>query len=176
MRLKLLSILFISIGLFSCGDKSSDKSGDTQKPDLLADVPFRKAPVVDSTNFDNFNGEDPLSEELISKLQLRKIEADYETFYPRYRIALSTPIDMLVITMVIEHEMKTYLITYRKKDHQLIDKLMIAYDEIAESMSRTEGQILSDEVMVTSCNYWGEEPEITIKNYRIEKTGKFIQK
>lgn len=176
MHLKLLSILFISIGLFSCEDKSADKSSDTQKPDLLADVPFRKAPVVDSTNFDNFNGENPLSEELISKLQLRKIEADYETFCPRYRIALSTPIDMLVITMTIEHEMKTYLITYRKNDHQLIDKLMIAYDEIAESMSRTEGKILSDEVMVTSYNYWGEEPEITIKNYRIGKTGKFIQK
>ena len=76
MHLKLLSILVISIGLFSCGDKNSDKSNDTQKPDLLADVPFRKAPVVDSTNFDNFNGENALSEELISKLQLRKIEGE----------------------------------------------------------------------------------------------------
>ena len=176
MYLKLLSILVISVGLFSCGEKSSNKSIDAQKPDLLADVPFRKAPVVDTTNFDNFNGENPLSEELISKLQLRKIEADYETFYPRYRLALSTPVDMVVITMAIENEMKTYLISYRKNDHQLIDKLMIAYDEIAESMLRTESKILSDEVVVTSYNYWGEEPEITVKNYRIEKTGKFIQK
>ena len=83
---------------------------------------------------------------------------------------------MVVITMAIENEMKTYLISYRKNDHQLIDKLMIAYDEIAESMSRTESKILSDEVVVTSYNFWGEEPEITVKNYRIEKTGKFIQK
>jgi hypothetical protein len=116
MYLKLLSILFISIGLFSCGEKSSDKSIDTQKPDLLADVPFRKAPVLDTTNFDNFNRENPLSEELISKLQLRKIEADYEMFHPRYRLALSTPVDMVVITMAIENEMKTYLISYRKSD------------------------------------------------------------
>lgn len=185
MQFKLLSVIFISIALFSCGGKEKDKLTNAQKceepknqknnrkPDLLANVPFRKTPVVDTTNFDNFNGENPLSEKVISKLQLRKIEPDYETFHSRYRLALSTAVDMVVVTMAIEHEMKTFLITYRKEDYRMIDKLMIAYDEIAESMSRTEGKIGTDEVVVTDYNYWGEEPSIEIERYRIEKSGKF---
>jgi hypothetical protein len=188
MHFKLLSILFIAISLLSCSEeqvKSEKKPAQKcvlpmssgkdplKKTDLLATVPFRKAPLVDTTNFDNFRKENRLSEELVAKLQLRSIEPGYETFYSGYRLALSTAVDLLVITMTIEHEMKTFLISYRKKDYKLIDKLMISYDEIAESLSRTESRIGANEVVVKSYSYWGEEPSVQIKKYRIEKTGEF---
>ncbi|MDF3029054.1 MAG: hypothetical protein K0S23_3361 [Fluviicola sp.] len=191
MHFKLLPILFIAISIFSCTPNESDAEtkaaeraellkdpeGVKQtKPDLFASVPFKQLPVVDTTNFDNFNGEHKLSKDLISKLHLKSLGADYETLHTRYRLALSTDIDLVVITVTSETEMKTYLVSHTKQDYKVIDKVLISYDEIAESMSRSEGRIGADEVVVTSYSDWGEEPSVELKKYRIEKSGKFIQK
>lgn len=191
MYFKLLSIAFLSISILSCTPNESDaerkaaeraellkdpESTQKTKPDLLATVPFKKLPVVDSTNFDNFNGENQLSKKLVSKLHLKSIDPNYKNFHSRYRIALSTDIDMVVITMAAENEMKTFLITYQKEDYQLIDKVMISYDEIAESAFSSIGNLSKNEVVVTNYNYMDEEPIIEIKKYRIEKSGKFTLK
>jgi hypothetical protein len=190
MYFKLLSITILSITLLSCNQSApsedtragrrsellKDPEGVKQtKPDLFASVPFKKLPVVDTTNFDNFSGEHKLSKDLISKLHLKNLGADYETLHTRYRLALSMDIDLVVITVTSETEMKTYLVSHTKQDYKVIDKVLISYDEIAESMSRTEGRISADEIVVTSYSYWGEEPSTEIKRYRIEKTGNFIQ-
>ncbi len=187
--IKLLSLAILSISLLSCNNESTapesteraellkDPEGAKKtKPDLFATVPFKKLPVVDTTNFDNFDGQDKLSKELISKLHLKSLGADYETLHTRYRLALSMDIDLVVITVMAESEMKTYLVSYTKENYQVIDKILISYDEIAESMSRTEGQITANEVVVTGYSYWGEKPEITIKKYRVDKSGKFTLK
>ncbi|WP_148235441.1 hypothetical protein [Fluviicola taffensis] len=191
MHFKLLSITLSLICLISCSGNESTTDSEAKeraellkdpestqktKPDLLATIPFIKLPVVDSTNFDNCNGENKLSEKIISKLKLRSIDSNYENFHARYRIALSTPVDMIVITLAAEYEMKTYLISYTKEDYQVIDKVMISYDEIAESAFYSVGKITANEVVVTNYNYMGEEPVIDVKKYRIEKTGKFIEK
>jgi hypothetical protein len=191
MYFKLLPIAFLSISILSCTSNESDaetkaaeraallkdpESTQKTKPDLLASVPFKKFPVVDSTNFDNFHGENQLSKKLVSKLQLKSIDSNYKNFYSRYRIALSTDIDLLVVTLVAENEMKTFLISYTKEDYQLIDKVMISYDEIAESAFQSVGKITSREIVVTNYNYMGEEPTMEVKKYHIEKSGKFTQK
>ncbi|MNK25807.1 hypothetical protein D3C87_441350 [compost metagenome] len=183
MHFKFIFIALICSSLAAC---SGNRSKNTQasetapdiektlkKADLLAAVPFRKLPLTDSTNFDNFDDKEALSKELIKKLHLKDIEPDYENFYSRYRLAFSDGIDAVAITMAIENEMKTYLVTYRKEDYQVIDKLQIAYDEIAESMSRTESKLTVKEIEVREQNYWSEMPELTIKKYCIEKSGKF---
>jgi len=191
MYIKLLSIAFLTITIFSCTPNEPDaetkaseraellkdpESTRKAKPDLLATVPFKKLPVVDSTNFDNFKGENRLSAKLVSKLQLKSIDANYQNFHSRYRLALTTDIDLIVITLVAENEMKTYLISYTKDDYQPIDKVMISYDEIAESAFQSVGKITANEVVVTNYNYMGEEPIVDVKKYRIDKAGKFIGK
>lgn len=188
--IKLLSLAILSSCLFSCSNES-DPNAETArraellkdpegvkptKPDLLATVPFKKLPVTDSTSFDNFNGEDKLSDKLVSKLHLKSLDPNFKNFHSRYRIALSTTVDMMVVTASAEHEMKTFLISYSKEDYQLIDKLQIAYDEIAESAFSAIGKISKEEVVVTNYNYMGEEPVIEVKKYRIEPSGKFTQK
>ena len=191
MYFKLLSLITLSIILVSCN--SNESSSDTKSerraellkdpegakkttPDLLAAVPFKKLPVTDTTNFDNFDGENKLSKELISKLHLKSLAADYETLHTRYRLALSMDIDLVVVTVTSETEMKTYLVSHTKDDYTVIDKVLISYDEIAESMSRTEGKLTADEVVVTNYSDWGEAPQVTVKKYRIESSGKFTQK
>lgn len=191
MYFKLLSITILAISISSCTPnepteetKAAERaellkdpeSTRKTKPDLLATVPFKKLPVVDSTNFDNFNGENLLSAKLVSKLQLKSIDPNYQNFHSRYRLAFTNDIDLIVITLAAENEMKTYLISYTKDDYQLIDKVMISYDEIAESAFQSVGKITANEVVVTNYNYMDNEPKVEVKKYRIDKTGKFIAK
>lgn len=184
MSLKYPSIALVLIYLTACnGNRTQSNTPDNQsihKPlkqvDLLNHIPFRKAPFADTTNFDNFNNENRLSNTLVSKLHLKSIEPNYEAFYARYRLAVSTNVDAVVVTMSNENELKTYLITFHKVEYEIIDKVIIAYDEIAESMTRTEAKIYSDELVITNYSYWEEEPSIEINRYRIEKSGKLIRK
>lgn len=184
MHIKLLSITILLVGLISCTENKSaaekqaealqdPKSVRKTKPDLLATVPFINVPVVDSTNFDNFNGENKLSNKVVSKLKLKNIDSNYDNFHARYRIALSTPVDMIAITFAAENEMKTFLITYQKEDYKIIDKVIISYDEIAEGAFQSVGKITKNEVIVTNYNYMDEEPKIETKRYQINKSGNF---
>lgn len=187
ISIKLLSLAILSGCFFSCSNESNKDAEAKQraellkdpegvkpsKPDLLATVPFKKLPVTDSTSFDNFNGEDKLSPKLVSKLQLKSIDPNFKSFHSRYRIALSNDVDMMVVTLSAENEMKTFLISYSKKDYQLIDKVQIAYDEIAESAFSAIGKISNKEVVVKNYNYMGDEPVIEVKKYKIEQSGKF---
>jgi hypothetical protein len=188
MHIKLLAIALLTIGLLSCTPNESDaetkaaeratllkdpESTQTTKPDLLATIPFKRLPLVDSTNFDNFEGKNPLSQKLVDKLQLKSIDPNFKTFYARYRIALSTPVDLIVITFEADNELKTFLISYSKDDYQLIDKVMISYDEIAEGAFQSVSKIMTDELVVTNYNYMDEEPVMEVKKYRINKSGKF---
>lgn len=184
MHSKFILFLLLCSAITACsGNKAENQSTDPtpdieetlKKADLLAFVPFRKMPLRDSTNFDNFDEKEALSKDLVAKLHLKDIEADYEHYYSRYRLAFADGIDAVVITAMVETEMKTYLITYNKEDYQVIDKLLIAYDEIAESALRTESKISAKGIEVIETNYWGDEPEATVKKYRLENSGKFTQ-
>ncbi|MGV3612494.1 MAG: hypothetical protein ACO1N0_16165 [Fluviicola sp.] len=186
--IKLLSLAVLSGFLFSCNNESNEETAAKERaellkdpegvkpatPDLLATVPFKKLPVTDSTSFDNFNREDKLSDKLVSKLQLKSLDPNFKSFHSRYRIALSNDVDMMVVTATAEHEMKTFLISYSKRDYKLIDKIQIAYDEIAESAFSAIGKISKEEVVVKNYNYMGDEPVIEVKKYKIEQSGKFV--
>jgi hypothetical protein len=182
MLFKLLSAAILSGFLFSCNSSDSAKRAELlkdpegaqpQKPDLLATVPFKKVPVIDSTNFDNFNGKEPLSEKLVSQLDLKSLDPHVKHFHARYRIAFTTAVDLMAVTVPAENEMKTFLISYSKEDYHLIDQVMIAYDEIAESAFSSVGKVTKNEIIVTNYNYMGDEPVIETQKYLIEHSGKF---
>lgn len=180
---KLLLAALLTGFLFSCNSGSDSaqraellkdpEGAQPQKPDLLATVPFKRVPVIDSTNFDNFNGKDPLSKKLVSRLTLKILDENAPDFYARYRISFTTAVDLMAVTAVTENEMKTFLIAYSKEDYQLIDRVIIAYDEIAESALSSVGKVTKNEITVTNYNYMGEEPVIETLKYRIEHSGKF---
>jgi hypothetical protein len=187
MHRKLILATILSSIFLSCGSESSDsvrraellkdpEGTQPAKPDLLATVPFKKVPVVDSTNFDNFNGKDPLSEKLVSQLQLKSLDPNIKHFYARYRIAFTTAVDLMAVTAPAENEMKTFLVSYAKEDYKVIDKVVIAYDEIAESAFSSIGKVSKNEITVTNYNYMTEEPVIETLKYHIEKSGKFSKK
>ncbi len=180
MYLKFVTPLLVSLSLVACNNKQSETKEPAQdiretlkKNDLLSFVPFKKLPVTDTTNFDNFNGDDTLSARLVQKLHLKDIEENHEFFFARYRLAFSDGIDAVVITSMAEAEMKTFLVTYRKEDYSLIDKVLIAYDEIVESAFSATGKVSDEQVTVTNYNYMEDEPVIEVKKYRVEKNGKF---
>lgn len=186
MSFKLLLFSFLSILLFSCGGSSEPKNEDTslkdlpikeqlKKADLLAGVPFKKLPVTDSTSFDDFEGKTPLSQEIVSKLKLKSEDPEHQNFYSRYRVALSDQIDAVVVTLAGEFEMQTFLISYTKEDYKVIDKVVIAYDEIAESAFSSIGKVSKNEIAVTNYNYMTDEPVIETLKYRISSSGKFVK-
>ena len=108
----------------------------------------------------------------MAKPDLKDIEADYENYYSRYRLAFADGIDAVVITAMVEMEMKTYLITYNKEDYQIVDKLLIAYDEIAESAIREISLIEKEKLSIEHWNYFSDEPTVEKKVYQIRQDGK----
>lgn len=185
MSFKFLSLVLLSSLLFSCGPsepKTEDASlknmpikEQLKKVDLMAGVPFKKLPFTDSTSFDNFEGKTPLSKEIVSQLKLKSEDPEHQNFYSRYRVALSDKIDAVVVTLTGEFEMQTFLISYAKEDYKMIDKVVIAYDEIAESAFSSIGKVSRNEIAVTNYNYMADEPVIETQKYRIESSGKFMK-
>ncbi|WP_343636120.1 hypothetical protein [Fluviicola sp.] len=187
MHFKILSIAVLSCFLFSCGGNENKETGNDslknlpiekqlEKADLLKGVPFKKLPVVDSTSFDDFEGKTVLSKEIATKLKLKSDDPEHQHFYSRYRVALSDKIDAVVVTLAGEFEMQTFLISYTKEDYKVIDKVVIAYDEIAESAFSSIGKVSKIGIVVTNYNYMDEEPVIETLNYEIEPSGKFVKK
>ena len=167
MHFKFALIPFICISLAACTEKSSKTETPEptiretlKKNDLLSFVPFKALPLTDSTSFDDFEGKDPFSQDLVKKLHLKEIEEGNKQFFARYRVALSEGIDAVVVTSMAEFEMKTFLVTYNKEDYTVIDNLEIAYDEIAESAFSARGTISKTQAVITHYNYMDEEPVI----------------
>lgn len=185
MHFKLFSLVLLSIILTACNGNSVKSKPEQKKPepaqiektlqknDLLAGIPFKKLPLVDSTSFDDFEGKTVLSKEIASKLKLKSEDPEHQNFYSRYRVALSDDIDAVVVTLAGEFEMQTFLISYTKEDYKVIDKVVIAYDEIAESAFSSIGKVSKNEIAVTNFNYMTDEPVIEIHKYSIGASGKF---
>lgn len=187
MYFKILFITLLSAVLLSCnGNEKTKNESDSlknmpikeqlEKADLLAGVPFRKLPVVDSTSFDDFEGKTVLSKEIAAKLKLKIDDPEHQHFYSRYRVTLSDKIDAVVVTLAGEFEMQTFLISYTKEDYRVIDKVVIAYDEIAESAFSSIGKVSKTGIVVTNYNYMDEEPVIETLKYQIEPSGRFVKK
>lgn len=145
--------------------------------EIINDMELRKVPFIDSTNFDNFKKNNFLSKHDISVMQLEKI---YPEFYingynyksiPSYSISFSEKFHSVVLTTYKgEHEIESTLINYDLNGN-LIDFLLISYDEIAEGWSRIESKIEKNKVTVTS-TLWLEDKQVEVKIFEIDPEGK----
>ncbi len=142
--------------------------------ETLGNLKTLKLPVTDSTNFDNYRQLNRISDKEILKLGLRNLDSNAEEFFSNYKVSISDSFKSIVITTKTEFEMKTFLVNINS-DSQIIDKLQISYDEIAESAFTSVGKITKNKIVIENYNFMSEVPDKNIEVYYIDKSGKFIK-
>ncbi|WP_346086509.1 hypothetical protein [Sphingobacterium ginsenosidimutans] len=141
--------------------------------DLLAQLPLRNLPIIDSTTFDNVEKSGVYDTGFLKRIKFDPGCKDATNFRLKYKIPFSENFTSIVVSYQCgEHELLTTLITVNKK-HKIIDRLQIAYDEIAESAFGKRSQVEKDKIVITSSNWMNEEPIFETETYALLNNGKF---
>ena len=193
MKLPIL-ILAVIFATTACQEKSSKNQSSSKETKILKDtatvakeknilntisnkfpdVPNKSLPLVDSTNFDNYNHHQGIKNDLFfKKIAFKKDQPEIENSRLRYQLDFSERFQSMVISYYQgEHELFTTLLNIGKND-QIIDQLDIAYDEIAESAFRKTSSVDQNKIIVEDWNYMTDKPTRTVTTYEISKEGKF---
>ena len=198
MKSKLLIVFLISSLVFvACNSNVKNKNINSQKVDIekqtenltekiispnkLSEIwqslPLKQLQIIDTTSFDNINDNKVFNAEQLKSLQ---IEAIYPNFFeenthfkvsPSYKINLSKEFYTIVINVFKgEHELETVLINYDSSNENLIDFKIIAYDEIAESISKKKSKIEKESITISD-EFYLEETKIEVSKFHINKNG-----
>ena len=153
---------------------NKEKNIDDPIHNQFPDLPNKSFPLIDSTNFDNYNHQQGIKNNLfLKKIQFKRDQPEIENSRLRYQVHFSEKFQSVVISYYQgEHELFTTLVNIGEHD-QIIDQLDIAYDEIAESAFRKTSSINQNKIVVEDWNYMNDEPIKTITTYQISKEGKF---
>lgn len=151
--------------------KENDQS-DNNDYSFIENYQYKTLPILDSTNFDNFNFKDSLTKQQIKLLGLKKLDPNENTiFWINYRLDLSKDYTSLVITYYPdENDLFTTLVNYNT-NFEIIDFIEVAFDEIAESCLRMESLIKKAEIEITEYNYCPEMFTYPEKKIVISKIG-----
>lgn len=143
-------------------------------PDLLANVPVRHFPIMDSTRFEDLEKMSVGDNGFLKQIKFAPRRKDATNIKLRYIVPFSKNFTSVVVTYQGgEHELFTTLVTVNK-ENKIIDKLEIAYDEIAESAFGKTSKIEKDKIAVTSSDWiMSEEPVFETETYIVESNGKF---
>ena len=139
------------------------------------DIQTRNTPHTDSTNFDDYNSKNLLSESNIDSLHLNyvKEQLGYSVpIYYNYQLNLSDNFKTMVFLFLSENVLKSVLINYDFNGN-LIDFIEVAYDELVKSWSRTTSEIYNDKIVITNV-LWFDEKREAIKEYIILNNGELI--
>ncbi|SDD26688.1 hypothetical protein [Niabella drilacis] len=196
--MKRVTVLFLISGFFllSCGGrmqnettaappKTEPATKDTLRSDtgeavsiaetrLPGSLPQRNFPIKDSTSFDNFEQTGIADNGFLKRIKFNPGHLDARNFRLNYTVPFSENFSSVVVTYQSgEHELFTTLITLSKED-TIIDRLEIAYDEIAESAFGKSSSIEKDKITVTDWNWMSEEKPVSeSKTYVLQQDGKF---
>lgn len=142
----------------------------------INDIPTKSLPLIEDTNFDSFIDADDINE---VDEELLRIENLYPNFYKEgynyrainsYKLEIDKGFYAIVITVKKgDHEMETTLINYDATGN-IIDYQLIAYDEIAEGMFRTQSKITTNKLVINEV-VWKQEPQIKQVTYQIFEDG-----
>ncbi len=161
---------------------------ETEKPSSEWDfmkVDVENFPVTEETSFDTYdesyreNHPDgrvytKLKKEQIQKLGLQDWLKNGTDISVNYELPYSENFRTFVFTFQDgEMGLKTFMVTF-DKNFKKIDKLQIAYDEIAESWMWTKSEISKSKIEVKDYNESSGETEITTTIYKIDENGKFV--
>ena len=143
---------------------------------FLENVPERKFPLIDSTNFNNFSSNKILNQNQLDLIQIKKIAENPENVVAHYQIKLSKNFKTFVFTYNRgEMELFSTLVNY-DNDYHFVSKLDISYDETAESWFRTESEINGNQIIVNEMNYTEETEKTTKTVYKIQENGVISKK
>ncbi len=187
----ILAVIFATTGCYEKSSKNQSSSKETKilkdtvtvvkEKNILntinnqfPDLSYKSLPLVDSTNFDNYNHHQGIKNDLLlKKIAFKKDQPEVENSRLRYQLDFSERFQSVVVSYYQgEHELFTTLINIGKND-EIIDQLNIAYDEIAESAFRKTSSIDQNRLVVEDWNYMTDEPTRTVTTYEISKEGKF---
>lgn len=187
MKLVKLAII-MSLFLTGCKESAQNKSTAVQDKeeqpatpkdhttDAFSNVETIQLPFMDSTNFDNFKENKKLTDSEVDILKLKTINQDAANFFIRYKVPFSNTFRSVVVTYQLgEFELVTMLINYDTGYH-IIDKLDIAYDEIAESQLRKQSLLEKNSIKVEDINWFEETSAKEAVIYEISPEGKIIAK
>lgn len=155
--------------------KNSKESPESKDTDISI---FNKIetihfPFIDSTNFDNFKPTNELADKMLDILHLKSIHKDADHFYIQYKAPFSNHFKSIIVTYQVgEHELFTSLINYNN-NYEIIDNIVISYDEIAESMFRIESNLSTNLIQVNKSSWIDENLTLEIERYEVLKNGKF---
>ncbi|MCW8313754.1 carboxypeptidase-like regulatory domain-containing protein [Sphingobacterium thalpophilum] len=167
VRLKDAEILNDSTGAVSIIKEASAEA------DLLATIPTRYFPSIDSTRFENFDTSGIRDNGFVKRIHFMPKCEDASNFRLNYKLPFSNNFLAIVVTYRCgEHELFTTLVTINKAN-KIIDTLDIAYDEVAESAFSKTSKIERDKIVITSSNWMSEEPIFETETYIIQNDGKF---
>ncbi len=139
------------------------------KTNLFKNIPTKQFPIVDSTNFDNYEKSGITDNDILKKIKFEVKRENAENFRINYKIPFSENFTTVSITYQIgDHELFTTLITV-DNENKIIDTLEISYDEIAESAFQKTSNINRNKIIVTEWNWMSGEPE----TYILQIDGKF---
>lgn len=138
--------------------------------------PLKKTPLIDTTNFDNLSKKNLLTQNEISKLQLKKIypnikkEGSSYSFIPGYSLKTNNNFKTIIIHVFKgEDKLETILTTYQL-DNKLINYKLISYDEMEESWARVSSTIRNN--CITTINpLYTELPVIDTILHHINRLG-----
>ncbi|MFH6602333.1 hypothetical protein ACEZ3G_02510 [Maribacter algicola] len=141
--------------------------------EIVALAPSKKLPHIETTHFDSFTEDNPDGID-VKALKLNNIYENFDDkqhYYKAislYKLPLNTNFHTLVVTVQHgEHEMETILINY-DTDGNIIDHKPVAFDEIAESMSRTVSRISENKLTIHGI-FWDNDKEV--QEIELEITG-----
>lgn len=193
MKIKYIFILFI---LFSCSEKIKEKKTaevsievvDTSERvenikfnEIINEIELKKIPLIDTTNFNNFDAKSFYNREEVKVLKLEKL---YPIFFKEgynykatasYKINISNEFHTLVISILKgENEMESVLVNYNL-NRELIDFKVISYDEIAEGWVRIESKIEKNTISIKNIQ-WIDEKQETTEIFEVNGDGKIVPK
>ncbi|MDC6384662.1 hypothetical protein PP180_04765 [Muricauda sp. SK9] len=145
--------------------------------EVIALTKTKELPHIDTTNFDRFIEEEDIKKVDTRALSIEKIYPDFYAEASRYRamdsykVALSPDFHTVVVTFRKgDFEMESTLINYDLEGN-IIDHQLIAYDEVAEGMSRIESRISGNKITMNRI-FWTEKKEIEQEEFSIKDNGK----
>lgn len=185
IKFRLFSFI-LALLLLGCSKQSTKKVNIIQNEDsqtynfdesveIFNKIPLKQFPIIDSTNFNNFDFEIKSEDNFLLDEIANQLNIHFAQNYRfRYRLLLSDKFYSAVITYEVgDHELFSTLLNLNKS-FKIIDKVDIAYDEIAESYFKTMSKIKKDKIEVEQINRMDEKPVIEISSYTISSEGKFI--
>lgn len=141
---------------------------------IPANVQYREYPFRDSTNFDNYPKTCvELSPAEIEEMSLEELIPEGTGFMRNYAIELPGGYKGIAISYHLS-DMELYTTLFSCKDGKFIDKLNVAFDEVAESWFRKESNIYEDHIVVYDYNYIEEPAEVTETEYHVNSDGTFV--